>query len=63
MLGSLTVIPKVALRKELQKGELEPLVGEGEMEMSILMVRHEKRWGSPILSAFIETARSEMRGI
>lgn len=57
-----TVIPKIAVGEELQKGELVPLAWEEEMEVGMLMIRHQDRWISPILEAFMDTVR-EVAGL
>ncbi|MEW6137862.1 MAG: LysR substrate-binding domain-containing protein [Thermodesulfobacteriota bacterium] len=53
-----TMIPKVTVRSEVARGELSVLQWEDEhMETAVLMIRHEEKWLSPSLQAFIEISR------
>lgn len=53
-----TLIPEMAVRKEISAGELVVLPwSEGEFESAILMIRHKDKWLSPNLQAFMELVR------
>lgn len=56
-----TVIPQIAVLEEFRKGELVPLAWEEKIEVGLLMIRHETRWVSPVLAAFVETVRSAIK--
>ena len=52
-----SVLPSVAVSAELEDGKLAALRWKEPFEVLTQMVRHEKRWQSPALRAFLETAR------
>ena len=52
-----SVLPSVAVDAELEGGKLAALRWEEHFEVLTQMVWHEKRWQSPALRAFLETAR------
>ncbi len=52
-----SVLPSVAVSAELEDGKLAALRWKEPFEVFTQMVRHEERWQSPALRAFLETAR------
>jgi DNA-binding transcriptional LysR family regulator len=52
-----SVMPSVAVSAELEDGKLAALRWQEPFEVLTQMVWHEKRWQSPALRAFLETAR------
>ena len=52
-----SVLPSVAVSAELEDGKLAALRWQEPFEVLTQMVWHEKRWQSPALRAFLETAR------
>ena len=57
----LTVIPRLAVAREVMSRELVILNWvEEEMETAVLMVRHKEKWLSPTLRAFMDMAREEL---
>jgi DNA-binding transcriptional LysR family regulator len=52
-----TVIPEIAVEDELHRGELMRLDWSEEAQVAVLMIWHQKKWISPALGAFMETAR------
>jgi DNA-binding transcriptional LysR family regulator len=52
-----SVLPSVAVSAELEDGKLAALRWKEPFEVLTQMVRHEERWQSPALRAFLETAR------
>ncbi len=54
----ITIIPEIAVREELAKGELAVLSWTGKsLDVYVFMICHKEKWLSPTLSAFMETAR------
>lgn len=57
----LSVLPEVAVRREIETGQLAALPwGEGPLESGLLMIWHKDKWLSPALSAFMASARRTM---
>jgi DNA-binding transcriptional LysR family regulator len=52
-----SVLISVAVEAEIEDGKLAALRWEEPFEVFTQMVWHEKRWKSPALRAFLETAR------
>jgi DNA-binding transcriptional LysR family regulator len=52
-----SVLISVAVEAEIEDGRLASLRWEEPFEVFTQMVWHEKRWKSPALRAFLETAR------
>ncbi len=53
----LSVLPEVAVRSEADAGRLSILPWSGSFSVHTQMVWHAKRWVSPAMTAFLETAR------
>ncbi len=54
----ITIIPEIAVREELAKGELAVLSWTGKsLDVYVFMICYKEKWLSPTLSAFMETAR------
>ena len=56
-----TVLPKVAVRENLARGELEALRWEEEFDVALLMIWYRERWRSPALEAFMEMTRAILK--
>ena len=52
-----TLIPEIAVRKEVGKGTLVKVRWVDDMETGVLMIRHKDKWCHPVLEAFMDTAR------
>jgi DNA-binding transcriptional LysR family regulator len=52
-----TFCPTVAIKKELQEGILQVLPWQ-KSATSVIMLRHIDKWCSPLLSRFMELAKS-----
>jgi len=63
MAGSgITILPTVAVAEEIETRRLSRLRWEeGDLEVSVLMIRSKARWVSPTLRAFVEIARTTLR--
>jgi DNA-binding transcriptional LysR family regulator len=60
----ITVIPEVAIKKEISRGELTVLNWAGDpLEAKIFMIRHKEKWISPILKTFMEAIRENIRPV
>jgi DNA-binding transcriptional LysR family regulator len=58
----ITIIPKIAVRKELAAGDLVILSWqEHNLETAILLTMHKNKWVSPSLKAFIDAFRNVVR--
>ncbi len=55
-----TLIPEIAVREEIARGELVALRWQEEFETAILMIWHKDKWLSPMLRAFMEAVRTVM---
>ena len=52
-----TVIPEIAVRTEVEKGEVAKVCWVDELETGILMIRHKDKWRPPALESFMDTVR------
>ncbi len=58
----LTLIPRVAVSRELKTGKLKVLPwSEGDFEVAQLMIWHQSKWLSPILQRFMDITRNVLR--
>jgi len=58
----ITIIPELAVRKELAAGDLAVLAWQdSNLETAILLTMHKNKWVSPSLKAFIDAFRSVVR--
>ncbi|MFZ5570290.1 MAG: LysR family transcriptional regulator [Thermodesulfobacteriota bacterium] len=54
----ITLIPEMAVRSEIESGELMALPwSEGVLETAVLMIRHKEKWLSPALRDFMTLVR------
>ena len=54
----ISLFPKHAIQSQLSGGWLAPINWEeGPLETGVLMIRHRDKWKSPLLSAFMESAK------
>ena len=53
----LAVIPEIAVRTELKRGELIRLNWADDLETAVLMIRHQDKWISRALEDFMDCAR------
>jgi len=57
------MIPEIAIREEIDRGELAILPWEEDhLETAVLMIRHKERWLSPSMREFMDVARSVIGG-
>jgi DNA-binding transcriptional LysR family regulator len=54
----ITIIPEIAIKDELNQGELVRLAWNEALEVAVLMIWHKEKWISPALAAFMETMRT-----
>ena len=52
-----TIIPEIAVRDELSRGELIRLDWSEASEVGVLMIWHKEKWISPTLGAFMDIVR------
>jgi DNA-binding transcriptional LysR family regulator len=52
-----TVIPEIAIRQEVDKGEVAKVRWVDDLETGILMIRYKDKWCHPALLAFMEAVR------
>ena len=58
----LTLLPRIAVRREVESGELTLLqLPEELMEVAIIMIWHKDKWMSPTLDAFLETVKQNLK--
>lgn len=58
-----TMIPEITVKPEIDRGELSVLRWSNEpLETAVLMIRHKEKWLSPSLKAFMEIARTVIKG-
>jgi DNA-binding transcriptional LysR family regulator len=56
-----SILPAIAVTTELKAKQLAGLSWKGEkLETGILMIRHRKKWISPMLEAFMELVQAEL---
>jgi DNA-binding transcriptional LysR family regulator len=53
----LTVIPEMAIRREVANGAMARVRWQEEMETGLLMIHYKDKWRSPAVDAFMETMR------
>ena len=53
----ITIIPEIAIRKEVEKGALAKVGFGDELETGILMIRYMDKWCHPAVEAFMDTVR------
>ena len=53
----ITVIPEIAIRQEVEKGEMTRVRWVDDLETGILMIRYKDKWCHPALLAFMEAVR------
>lgn len=51
----ITIIPRIAVREELDRKQLARLAWDEDLEVAVLMIWHKERWISPTLGLFMET--------
>ena len=52
-----TIIPEIAIRKEVEKGRMALVRWVDDLETGILMIRYKDKWCHPAVEAFMETVR------
>jgi DNA-binding transcriptional LysR family regulator len=52
-----TVIPEVAIRIDVEKGEMARVGWADDLETGLLMIHYKDKWCSPAVAAFMETMR------
>jgi DNA-binding transcriptional LysR family regulator len=58
----ITIIPEIFVRDEIRSGHLNVIPWpDTPLEKAILMLWHKDKWISPMLEAFIETARAKIQ--
>jgi DNA-binding transcriptional LysR family regulator len=57
----MTILPKIAVEKELAAGDLTCLDWEDAFEVAVLMIWYKERRRSPALEAFMQIARTILR--
>lgn len=57
----ITILPEIAVRHELQVGELVPLPWQDDCEVGVLMIWQKGRWLPQALKVFMEMVRSAAR--
>jgi DNA-binding transcriptional LysR family regulator len=53
----ITIIPEIAVRDDLKKGELAKLSWAETLETAVLMIRYRNKWLSPAVEAFRQAMR------
>jgi DNA-binding transcriptional LysR family regulator len=55
----ITLLPSIAVRREIESGSLAALPLDGPLEVAIVMIWHRDKWLSPTLDAFIESVKAD----
>ena len=56
------LVPEIAVRRELARGDCRPWPGEDPLETACLMIWHQDKWHSPALREFMDKVRSFLGG-
>ena len=57
-----TICPEISVREELSKGRLIRLDWEEQdMDTNVIMIWHNEKWCSPLLSRFLELSKELIR--
>jgi len=52
-----TIIPEIAIRIDVEKGEMVRVCWADDLETGLLMIHYKDKWRSPAVEAFMETMR------
>ena len=55
-----TVCPAVSVEEDLNAGRLFQLAGDGNEEVSLIMIWHAEKWRSPLLTRFMKVSEEVM---
>lgn len=52
-----TIIPEIAIRSDVEKGELARVCWADDLETGVLMIHYKDKWRSPAVDAFMDAMR------
>lgn len=52
-----TIIPEIAIRSDVEKGEVARVRWADDLETGLLMIHYKDKWCSPAVAAFMDTTR------
>ncbi len=52
-----TIIPEIAIRSDVEKGEMARVCWAAELETGVLMIHYKDKWRSPAVEAFMDAMR------
>ena len=52
-----TIIPEIAIRSDVAKGEIVKVCWKDDLETGVLMIHYKDKWRSPAVEAFMNTMR------
>ena len=52
-----TIIPEIAIRSDVEKGEMARVCWADDLETGVLMIHYKDKWRSPAVEAFMDTMR------
>ncbi len=58
-----TIIPEIAIRIDVEKGEVAKVRWADDLETGVLMIRYKDKWCSPAVQAFMDTMRRSQQNI
>jgi DNA-binding transcriptional LysR family regulator len=55
-----TIIPELAIRTDLEKGEIARVRWAEDLETGVLMIYYQDKWRSPALESFMDAMRLQL---
>lgn len=56
----ITLIPEIAIRVDVENGEMAKVCWADDLETGVLMIHHKDKWRSPAVDAFMAAMRRQM---